>query len=295
MAAIAVPSRFCRLARGPDTVNTLRAIAVALLCVPGLAFAQDRVQTLADLQTELGALNAEFNALKSELVSSGQLQTGAAGGDALQRMDAIETALSRLTAKAEEVELRLNKVVTDGTNRIGDMEFRLCEVTEGCDVATLPETPVLGGGTAPAAAATGDPVAPAGTGAPELAMSEQADFDRAKGVLASGDFRTAAELFQAFTTTYQGGPLTQEAHILRGDSLAEMGDTANSARAYLEAFSGTPNGALGGQALLKLGQALGNLGQIPEACVTLTEVGTRFPGSVDASNALSAAQGLGCQ
>ncbi len=258
--------------------------------------AQDRAQTLADLQVELGALSAEFNALKSELVTSGKLQSGAAGGDALQRMDAIETALSRLTAKAEEVELRLNKVVSDGTNRIGDMEFRLCEVTEGCDVANLPDTPPLGGGGGgglPVATAPTDPVA--GAGAPELAMSEQADFDRAKGVLASGDFRTAAEQFQAFTTTYQGGPLTQEAHILRGDSLAEMGDTANSARAYLEAFSGTPNGALGGQALLKLGQALGNLGQVPEACVTLTEVGTRFPGSVEASNALTAAQGLGCQ
>ena len=61
----------------------------------------------------------------------------------------------RLTAKTEEVELKLNRVVSDGTNRIGDIEFRLCEATDGCDPATLPETPVLGGGsTAP------EPVAP---------------------------------------------------------------------------------------------------------------------------------------
>jgi tol-pal system protein YbgF len=275
-------------------VKKFRFLAVSLMLVPGLALAQDRAQTLADLQVELGGLSAEFNALKSELVTSGALQSGAAGGDALQRMDAIESALSRLTAKAEEVELRLNKVVADGTNRIGDMEFRLCEVTEGCDVAALPETPVLGGVEGlPDVAAPADPVT--GDGAPQLAMSEQADFDRAKEVLATGDFRTAAELFQAFTTTYQGGPLTQEAHILRGDSLGQMGDTANSARAYLEAFSGTPNGPLAGSALLKLGQALGSLGQVPEACVTLTEVGTRFPGSIEASNAVAAAQGMGCQ
>ncbi len=271
----------------------LHTAGLILMLVPGLGVAQDRTQTLADIRTEIGGLSAEFNALKSELVTTGALQSGAAGGDALQRMDAIEAALSRLTSKAEDVELRLNRVVTDGTNRIGDIEFRLCEATPGCDVAALPETPVLGGGAVPS------PVLPLDTppaiGGPELALSEQADFDRAKGVLASGDFRAAAEQFQAFTSTYQGGPLTQEAHLLRGDALAQMGDTENSARAYLEAFSGTPDGPLAAQAMFKLGQALAELGSTPEACVTLTEVGNRFPGSVEAVDALSVAQGLGCQ
>ena len=48
-------------------------------------------------------------------------------------------------------------------------------------------------------------------------------------------------------------------------------------------------------ALLKLGQALGTLGQTPDACVTLAEVGRRFPGSVHATNAQVSMQGLGCQ
>jgi TolA-binding protein len=46
---------------------------------------------------------------------------------------------------------------------------------------------------------------------------------------------------------------------------------------------------------LKLGQSLGTLGQTPEACVTLTEVGARFPGSIEATNAQIAMQGLACQ
>jgi tol-pal system protein YbgF len=275
-------------------VKKLFGLALVLICLSGPVLAQDRAQTLADIRTEIGALSAEFNALKQELVSSGQLQSGAAGGDALQRMDTIEAALTRLTAKAEEVELRLNKVVAEGTNRIGDLEFRLCELTEGCDVANLPKTPALGGdGVQTPVISPLDP-APV-TGAPELAVSEQADFDRAREVLGTGDFRAAADLFQAFTQTYQGGPLSQEAHILRGDALGQMGDTANSARAYLEAFSGAPSGAMAAPALLKLGEALGKLGQVPEACVTLAEVGTRFPASVEASSAFTAAQGLGCQ
>jgi tol-pal system protein YbgF len=212
-------------------------------------------------------------------------------------MDAIEAALTRLTSKTEEVELKLNRVVADGTNRIGDLEFRLCELEEGCDIAALGETTPLGGAgggaVAPVATTTPDPAA-AGTAGPELAIGEQADFDRAKEVLGQGDFRAAADLFATFAQSYPGGPLTQEAHFLRGEALSQLGDTSGAARSYLEAFSGQPSGPQAAPALLKLGQALGALGQTPEACVTLQEVGTRFPGSPEAGNATVAMQGLGC-
>ena len=275
----------------------LRLICLLAL-VPAAAFGQDRAQTLADIRAELSALSADVAALRNELVTSGAASTGAAGGDALQRMDAIEAQLSQLTAKAEEIELRVNRVVTDGTNRIGDLEFRLCEQTEGCDVAALPTTPTLGGDpAAPAAdpvAPVADPAAPAAD-APEMAMQEQADFDRAKEVLGQGDFQAAADLFAAYAQSYPGGPLTQEAQVLRGDALRQTGDTANAARSYLDAFSGQPSGGKAPEALLKLGQSLGDLGQTPEACVTLTEVGTRFPGTVEAGTAATAMLGLGCQ
>jgi tol-pal system protein YbgF len=265
---------------------------LALLMLPVPALAQDRAETLADIKAELSVLMGQFTALKQELVASGAAATGAAGGDALQRLDAIEAELVRLTAKTEAVELQVKSVVADGTNRLGDLEFRLCEVTEGCDPATLPETPVLGGDAGvPLAPVT--PATPPADG-PEMALSEQADFDRAREVLASGDFRGAADLLATYAQSYPGGPLIQEAHLLRGDALGQLGETADSARAYLEAFSGKPDGPLAGQALVKLGQALGALGQVPEACVTLNEVSVRFPGSADAAAAQTARQGLGC-
>lgn len=264
--------------------------ALALLAVPGLAFGQDRAQTLADIKAELAALNGEFTRLKQELVTTGAVQSGAAGGSALQRMDAIEAALARLTSNTEQIELKLNRVVADGTNRLGDLEFRVVEL-EGGDIGALPPTQPLGGAdaAAPAPAAT----APA-AGGPELAIGEQADFDRAKGVLGQGDFRTAADLFATFATSYPGSPLMQEAQVLRGDALKQAGDTANAARSYLDAFSGRPDGAMAGDALLKLGQSLADLQQVSEACVTLQEVGIRFPGSVAAGQATTALAGLAC-
>ncbi len=277
----------------------MRWLVLCLALFPLPALAQDKAQTLADLKAELGQLSAQFNALKAELVQSGAAATGAAGGDALQRMDAMEAVLTRVTAKAEEIELKLNRVISDGTNRIGDIEFRLCEATEGCDPSNIPETPVLGGDTA-AAPVAADPAPAAGTDttaaadAPELAMGEKNDFDRAKGVLGQGDFRAAADLFATFTQSYPGSPLSEEANFNRGEALTKLNETANAARAYLEAFSGKPDGPYAAESLLKLGQALGTLGQTPDACVTLAEVGNRFPGSIHATNAQVSIQGLGC-
>ena len=276
----------------------MRRLGLSLiLCVlPVLGHAQDRLETLADIRVELAALAAEFNALKAELVASGAATNGAAGGDALTRMDTIEAELARLNARTEEVELKLNRVVSDGTNRIGDMEYRLCEVTDGCDPTSLGATSVLGEtGAAPV-----DPMA-TGTettdpaGGVELAVAEQEDFNRAKAVLDSGDFRGAADLFATYAQSYPGGPLIPEAHFLRGEALSTLGDTSNASRAYLEAFSAAPEGPFAPDALLKLGEGLALLGQVPEACVTLAEVGTRFPTSMAATQSQVAMQGLGCQ
>ena len=281
----------------PAAVTPVRAekrwfavwLIAAFLVLPLPLAAQDRAQTLADIRAELVVLKGEIDGLKAELVPTGTASGSGANGPALQRLDTIEAALVSLTSKAEVIENRLNRVVSDGTNRIGDIEFRLTELGGG-DLSTIPATPPLGGDTgAPAPA-----VAPA-TGGPELAVSEQADFDRAKGVLGQGDFRTAADLFATFTQTYMGGPLTQEAHVLHGDALAGLGETANAARSYLEAFSGAPDGTQAPVALFKLGQSLGQLGQGPEACVTLAEVGTRFPGSQPAADAVAAMQAFRCQ
>lgn len=273
-------------------------ILAAALAWPAAAPAQD-AGTLADIRAELSALAAEMRALRSELVAGGAPALQAAGGEgALARMDAMESALTRLTAQTEALGNRIDRVVADGTNRIGDLEFRLCELEEGCDIASLPITESLGGdaGSAPAPA-VGPAIAPAtgGGAVPQLAMSEKADFDAAKAAYDAGDFRDAADRFARFTETYTGGPLTADAQFLRGEALAGLGETAGAARAYLDAFSGAPDGPRAAESLLRLGQSLGELGQVQEACVTLSEVGARFAASPAATEAAGSMQALGCQ
>jgi tol-pal system protein YbgF len=254
------------------------------------ARAQD--QTLADIRQELQFLYVDISRLKRELSTTGAASGVTAGGTVLERLDAIEAEVVRLTSKTEALENRVNQVVTDGTNRIGDLEFRLVEL-EGGDVSKLGETSTLGGGAMPSTAATAPAITPSGGGA-ELAIGEQADFDKARSALDAGDYGGASDLFATFTQTYTGGPLTGEAHFYRGEALAALGDTTNAARAYLESYSGSPGGARAPDALYKLGSSLGTLGQVSDACVTLAQVANLYPGTTAVGQAQTTMQSLGC-
>ncbi len=242
------------------------ALILALLIglCPPMAMAQDRTQSLADIRQELSVLFVEMQRLRGELnTTGGAMGAGGGGGTVLARIDAIEGELRRLTNQTEQLQIRVERVVTDGTNRIGDLEFLLCELTPDCRIG-------------------------------DLAVAEQSDFDRARAAYENADFAQAAQLFEAFTQTYPGGPLSAEAHFLRGQSEAQQTAWSRAARAYLDSFTADPSGAGAGDALLNLGIALGELGQRDEACLTLGEVGARFPASPAATEAIAARARLTC-
>ena len=273
-------------------MRRIKAVVLGvLLALPLPALSQD--QTLADMRQQLSGLYIDIQSLRAELTATGALTTGTAGNTPLERLNAIEAELQRLTSKTEEMEFRINRITVDGTNRIGDLEYRICEMDAGCDVNALGDTPSLGG--VDSAAQVPTPQIPPEAGAGELAVGERADFERASAALTAGDFRGAADFFAAFVQAYPGGALSSEALYLRGTALEALGETSNAARAYLDSFSGDPSGAKAPDALLKLGTTLGLLGQIPDACVTLAEVPTRFPTSLAALEAQSAMRNLACQ
>ena len=270
-------------------IGFLAAFSLSLL-VSSPLHAQD--ETLADIRQELSFLFVELQRLKRELSTTGGVGTGISGGTLLERVDQVEAELVRLTAKTEQLENRINRVVVDGTNRVGDLEFRLVEL-EGGDVSKLGETSTLGGDIDNQLTAIPIPTEP--NNEPEQAIGEQSDFDLALAAFEAGEFSDANVAFSAFTETYTGGPLTGEAHFYRGEALFALSDTANAARAYLESFSGSPGGKRAPNALYRLGVALGELGQANEACISLHEVGVRFPGAIVVADAQEAMQELNCQ
>ena len=277
----------------------LRLLTILSLVFAVPAFAQDQERTLADIRQDLTILFVEMQKLRRELSTTGGSGVSLQGTGTLDRVNAMELELQRLTSETERLTNRVDSVVRDGTNRVGDLEFRLCELETSCDIASLGETPTLGGGALPTVAAptppqTNDGTGELDTGGVELAVAEREDFERAKMAFDEGNFELAAERFQTFTDTYQGGPLSGLAHLLRGEALQNLGRTSSAARAYLESYSGTPNGQTSPLALLKLGLALDGLGQSSEACITLGEVTTRFPTSDASIEAQAARAGMGC-
>ncbi|WP_019954776.1 tol-pal system protein YbgF [Yoonia vestfoldensis] len=269
-----------------------RILAVcAVLAAPLPAFAQD--QTLADIRQQLTALYIDVQRLRTELSTTGGLSSGVAGATPLDRLNAIEAELQRLTSKAEELEFRVNRITVDGTNRIGDLEFRLCELEPNCDIANLGDTPSLGGVDNSAGVPVANP--PPVTGGPAVAIGEQDDIRRAQEALASGDFRGAVDQLSTFATTYPGSPLAPEAAFIRGQALEGLGENTSAARAFLESFSADPAGQRAPQSLFRLGASLGAIGQTQDACLTLAEVNVRFPNDPAVNDARLAMQNLGCQ
>ena len=279
----------------------MRAVLIAALLFAAPVSAQNNAETLADIRQELTVLYVELQKLKRELSTTGGVDNSNLGGtNTLSRVDAMEAELRRLTAATEGLTNRVDSIVADGTNRIGDLEFRLCELEAACDIGSLGETPTLGGGELPTTTATIASLPSTGsvgeidTGGVELAAAEEEDFNRAKAAFDAGEYADAAVRFERFTEVYQGGPLTGLAHLLRGEALQNQGLTSSAARAYLASYSGTPDGPTAPTALLKLGLALDGLGQSSEACITLGEVTLRFPTSDASLEAQAARASMGC-
>ncbi|MEM6757962.1 MAG: tetratricopeptide repeat protein [Pseudomonadota bacterium] len=268
----------------------LGTAALMLALGAGAGAAQD-AQTLADIRQEMTVLYVEVQRLKRELSTTGTAaNSNLAAAGALDRINTIEAELQRLTARTEELEFRISRIVTDSTNRIGDLEFRLCELETACDIGALGDTPSLGGDVAVVAPA------PPATAQPEIQLAEQerADFEASQTALDARNFRAAADGFEAFNAAYPGSPLQILAELRRGQALEGLGDVRSGARAYLSAFTLDQQGEHAPEALFRLGEALGRLGQVSEACVTLAEVAVRFPQSASIVDAEAAMANLAC-
>ncbi|MCC6009150.1 MAG: tetratricopeptide repeat protein [Rhodobacteraceae bacterium] len=255
-----------------------------------------RADTLADLRAETEALGAEIARLRAELVRGDGAAERPVEGDTLERIDRIEAALARLTAQTEELEFRIRRVVSDATNRLGDIEFRLVEL-EGGDVSELGRTPPLGGldlSLPDGIAAAPSPEPAPGDDGPLMAADERRAFAAAAAFLQDDRPDDAAAALAEFIDAYPGGPMTAEAQLLLGVAHSARGAYGDAARAYLDLFTADPQGPRAPAALLALGEALSDLGETSEACVMFDELSIRFPDTEEAARGRAFFARLNC-
>ena len=285
--------RFCRA-----------LVAVLILMAPAPVALAQSGETLADIRQQMSVLHFEIQRLRRELSTTEGAAGVSSGGSLIDRVAGIESELQRLTAKTEELEFRIERIVRDGSNRLEDLEFRVCELDSGCDIGTWTPGQTLGGdtdttggdgGTVAQLPLGGIPDNGANGDSPQLAVGEQADYDAAVAALEAGQYGDAAQRFGTFRQAYPGGPLTMRAWLLQGVALESDGQVSDAERVYLDTFSADQTGPMAPDALYRLGVALGKLNKVSQACVTLAEVENRFPVAEAVTDAREAMTSLGCQ
>lgn len=231
---------------------------ILALALVGPVTAQE--MTLEDVRGDLAILSQQLETLRAELSLTGNTSlTTRDAASALVRIDELSADLRTSLGRVEALEIKVQKVIDDGTRRIGDMEFRLTEI-EGGDTSLTGNTAPLGG-----VETTSDVVS-----------SERQAFSAAKKALDDGDGSGASLMLTNFLINFPDGPLTSEVQYLHGEALAMSGDFQNAARAYLSGFSGSPDGPFAPLSLYGLSVSLFQLGQAEQACLTLAEIQIRY-------------------
>lgn len=189
-----------------------------------------------------------------------------------RRLSDLETVLTRINGQIETN----NFEARQAAERNVALEAQIQALGER--IATLEAytgAPIGGasgsGGTPPGFGATPAPGVSDGGGSP------QADFDRARGLMLSGDYDAAETAFEGFTANHGGSNLAAEANYWLGKTLVVRGADAEAASAFIAAIRGWPATAWAPDAVLELSRSLIALERNPEACQTLGELSRRYP------------------
>ncbi len=254
-------------------------LLAATLLAGSLVAQEASEETLADIRQQLFDIYAQMEGLRLQLRPSGGAdqpgrQTGEAVSPSAQRLDELEAELRQVLARVEELEFRIIRIAEDGARQIRDLEFRLVELGGG-DLSSLGPATILGGEPAEIEA---EDAGIGSVGLPsDLPSGEQEVFDRAMAAFEIGEFAEATRLFEEFSDQFAISSLNADAHYYRGMSESRLGNMTAAARAYLESYRAEPEMDSAPRALVGLGSALEQLGQIAEACRVYKEVLVAFP------------------
>ncbi len=189
--------------------------------------------------------------------------------------------------RIEDLNRRLTDLESVITRQTGQLETTNFELRQSRDKAAALESQLAAMNQKIAALEVFTGVPPANDGAPSGFSgpppsvsgggSPQADFDRARGLMLSGDYDGAESAFEAFVSTHPDASLAPEANYWLGKTLVVRGADAEAASAFIAAIRGWPTTAWAPDGVLELSRSLIALGRNPEACQALAELSRRYP------------------
>jgi len=219
------------------------------------------------------------------------------------RISALEGQMRDLTGRIEEALNRVAQATQRLDKLVGDVDFRLNKLEQ--PGAAAPASPAAAQAPAASPAATvvapgqqrivltpGSPAAspqPAQAAAAPAAAAVQlpsgppeTQYEFAYGLYQQavqdrGDFGGAEQALRSFVTANGSHRLAGDAQYWLGETFYARRDWTNAAGAFAEQFRRFPQNAKAPDALLRLGQSLGQLNRKQDACGTLGELDRRYP------------------
>ena len=172
-------------------------------------------QRLKSLVVDVQRLSSEAERLSSEAKKANEEKSEAITQSSLDRMQSIEIELQSMTAKVEKLEFQLNKLTTDSNKQFDDIEFRLCELEEDCDINQLNSSAYIDKDLNILIPKSESIVESKN----ELAVAEEADYNAAEEAFQNENFEEALAKFNLFVEAYPAGDLSRQASFFIAKSL----------------------------------------------------------------------------
>ncbi|MDC0073692.1 tol-pal system protein YbgF [Alphaproteobacteria bacterium] len=207
------------------------------------------------------------------------------------RMSDIEVELRRLTGlvenairKAEVIEVRLDKLVSDLDNRLAIVEKNISEFQKTKNKNNLSKLENVSDIDQSVKDGNLDSIEDKAelltknefSGIlPEASPEEQYTF--ARQYLIKLNYESAEKAFLEFINKNGDHKLVSNAYYWLGESYYVRQNYAKAAGAFIDGYNLHPNGNKAPDSLLKLGMSLFGIGKIPEACSSFEELLLKFP------------------
>jgi tol-pal system protein YbgF len=284
-------------------------LAIGLASAIAPAAAQQDVSALVD---RIGRLERTVTDLQRSVYSGSPPPAGALSGpvdagaqaalpNLLTKVQQLEAQIRNLTGRVEELGYQLQRVSERSDKIQSDTDLRL-QALEG---GAAPRPDSSGAGAAPpppaadAASSLGAPPRPLGQlsktesmqagaikpASPPPAQQQAAlptgsieqQYQAAFDHLVKHDYDRAESAFRAFVAKNPGDALAGNAQYWLGETYYVRQRYQDAAVAFLEGYQKYPKSPKAADNLLKLGMALGQVGQKAEACTTFGRLQKEFP------------------
>jgi len=214
------------------------------------------------------------------------------------RISQLEDQIRSITGQIEEVHYSIDQMKRRIDTLVSDIDQRLAALEHGGGPAGPGPAVALQGGpsTRGAGANPAEPPSQSGTLRPpaEVAAvnpppaaapadlpggSPQDQYNYAFGLLRQANYPAAEQALRSFIQRYPNDSLAGNAQYWLGETYYVRKDYNSAAAVFAEGYQKYPKGGKAADNLLKLGMALGQLGQKTDACRALARLDHDFPGA----------------